>query len=77
MLFPKSRMRFASTYAGKTEPEGWLALDLKGFDLDGVTKLYLPMEDVLAVKEGGDTASDRLRQARALLGGEEDGQREA
>jgi hypothetical protein len=72
MLFPKSRMRFTTNYQGKSEPEGWIILDVAGVDLDGVTKVYLAMADVQALKQGGDVAVDRLKQARALLGGDED-----
>jgi hypothetical protein len=70
MLFPKNRMRFTTNYQGKTEPQGWIVLDVAGVDLDGVNKIYLSIEDVQALKQGGDVATDRLKQARALLGGD-------
>ena len=70
MLFPKNRIRFTTSYQGKSEPEGWIVLDLAGVELDGVNKLYLAMADLQHLKEGGDTAADRLKQARALLGGD-------
>lgn len=72
MLFPKNRIRFTSSYQGKSELEGWIVLDLAGVDLDGVNKLYLSLADIQHIKQGGDTAVDRLKQARALLGGDED-----
>ena len=72
MLFPRNRMRFTSLYQGKTEPEGWIVLDLSGADLEGLKQLYLSMEDIEHLKQGGDKASNRLKQARALLGGEEE-----
>jgi hypothetical protein len=68
MLFPRNRMRFSSLYQGKTEPGGWIVLDLSGADLDGLKQLYLSMEDIEHLKQGGDKASDRLKQARSLLG---------
>ena len=71
MLFPKSRLRFVTTYQGKTQPEGWIVLDLTGADVEGVSKLYLSMEDLLLLKAKGDVTSDRLKSARALLGGED------
>jgi len=70
MLFPKSRMRFTTSYQGKDDPEGWIILDLTGADLEGVGKLYLSMEVIHTLKQGGDTSVDRLKQARALLGGD-------
>jgi hypothetical protein len=69
MLFPKSRMRFTTSYLGKTEPDGWIVLDLTGAELDGVGKLYLSMEEIQSLKLRGDVTSDRLKQARSLLGG--------
>jgi hypothetical protein len=72
MLFPKNRVRFTTSYQGKTDAQGWVVLDLAGVDLDGVNKLYLSMADLTALQQAGDVASDRLKQARALLGGSED-----
>ncbi len=70
MQFPRNRMRFTSTYPGKTDPEGWIVLDLAGIDLDGVRHLYLSLKEIEHLKEGGDITTDRLKQARALLGGD-------
>ncbi len=69
MLFPKNRIRLTTTYQGKTDPDGWIVLDLTGVDLEGANKLYLPYGDIKKLKAGGDTQAERLRQARALLGG--------
>jgi hypothetical protein len=54
---------------GKTEADGWIVLDLTGAELDGVGKLYLSMDDIQMLKQRGDVTSDRLKQARSLLGG--------
>lgn len=70
MLFSKNRMRFTTTNQnGKDNPNGWIVLDLLGSEIDGVTKLYLSMEDIQALKQRGDVTSDKLKQARSLLGG--------
>jgi hypothetical protein len=69
MLFPKNRMRLTDTYQGKSDPEGWIMLDLKGFDLEGATKLYLSLADIQKLRAGGDVQAAKLAQARALLGG--------
>ena len=69
MLFPKSRMRLSDIYQGKTDPDGWIVLDLKGLDLDGETKVYLSLAEIQKLKAGGDTHATKLAQARALLGG--------
>ncbi len=76
MVFPTNRIRFASSYQGRVEPEGWLVLDLAGVDLDGVNKLYLSASDLERIRRAGDTTSDRLKQARMLLGGSEDSENE-
>ena len=68
MLFPKNRIRFSSSYQGKTEPDGWIVLDLTAVELDGVTRLYLSGEDIAAARARGDQTGDRLKQARSLLG---------
>lgn len=68
MLFPSQKLKYTRSYQGKTEPEGWLVLDIAGVDLDGVTKIYIPYGDVQSVHDRGDVASNRLQQARALLG---------
>lgn len=69
MLFSKNRMRFTTSFQGKSEPAGWIVLDLTGAELEGVGKLYLSMEDIEKLKLGGDITTDRLKQARSLLGG--------
>jgi hypothetical protein len=69
MLFPKSRMRFTSSYQGKNGSPGWIVLDLTGADLDGVGKIYLPAEQVQKLIADGDLAGDKLKAARMLLGG--------
>jgi hypothetical protein len=72
MLFPKNKMRFTTTYQGKTEPDGWIVLDVKGVDLDGLGKIYLSIEDIRKLQQGGDMTTDKLKQARSLLGGDDE-----
>ena len=72
MLFPKSRMRFTSSYQGKNGNPGWVVLDLKGADLDGVSKVYIPAEQLQKLIQDGDTAGDKLMAARMLLAAPED-----
>lgn len=70
MLFPKKRLRYTTLYQGKTDPDGWIVLDMMGADIEGASKLYLSMADIEGLKAGGDVTSDRLKQARDLLGGD-------
>lgn len=71
MLFPKNRLRFTTTYQGKDDPEGWIVLDMAGADIEGARKLYLSFADIQKLKAGGDTTSERLKQAFSLLGGDD------
>jgi hypothetical protein len=68
MQFPQARLKFVTTYQGKTDPDGWLVLDLTGVELDGVNKLYVSFAQIEALKQGGDKAADKLKKARMLLG---------
>lgn len=68
MLFPKHRVKFTTSYQGKTDPEGWIVLDLVGADVEGATKIYLPMGELNTLKSKGDQTTDKLKQARLLLG---------
>lgn len=70
MLFPKNRLNLTKTYQAKTDPEGWLVLDISALDMEGVKKFYIPFEDIKRIQERGEIAVDKLKQARALLGGD-------
>lgn len=70
MLFPKNKMRFTLGYKDKTDPTGWIVLDLTGVDMEGATKIYLSVADIEKLRQAGDKASEKLKQAWALLGGD-------
>ena len=70
MLFPKNRMKFRRDHGGKTMPEGFLTLDISAIDLDGVRTIVVSVEDIEAIRAGGDKAADRLNDAKKLLGGD-------
>ncbi len=69
MRFPKQRVRFAQSYDGQVSQDGFLVLDLKGLDIEGVTSLVLDLADVDAARSAGDKEDDAKRRARELLGG--------
>src|SRR5438105_1691937 len=69
MRFPKQRLRFTSSQEGRVSEKGYLVLDLKGLDIEGVTALVIPMEEVEAARNTGDREEDALRRTRDLLGG--------
>ena len=67
MLFPKNKMKFTTTYAGKTEKSGWVVLEMANVDLEGVNKIYLSMEDIDKIKQSANIANEKLNKARTLL----------
>ncbi len=69
MDFPKQKMRFTSAHGDDRSEEGWLVLDVRNVDLDGVTEIVICLADVRDLKAKGDQQVDRLAQLRNLLGG--------
>jgi hypothetical protein len=68
MDFPKQKLRFTSTHGGDRSAEGWLVLDIRNVDLEGVSQIYINLVDVRELKARGDQQADLLKQARSLLG---------
>jgi len=69
MRFPRERLKFATTQDGRVEPGGFLVLDIKGLDIEGVNQLVIEMRDVETVREKGDQQAEARKTARELLGG--------
>jgi hypothetical protein len=74
--FPKQKLRFTTTHGGDRSEDGWLVLDVRNVDLEGVGQIYISLADVRELKAKGDLQGDLLRQARGLLGGENSGEAE-
>ena len=72
MKFPKEKMRYSTAHGGDLSEEGWLLLDVKSVDLDGVSQIVINLADVQELKAKGDQQSEALKRARNLLGGSED-----
>ena len=72
MKFPMQKMRFSSTYGGDRSDDGWLLLDVRDVDLDGVNQIVISLADVKEVQAKGDEQAELLKRARSLLGGDED-----
>jgi hypothetical protein len=72
MEFPKQKMRFTTAHGGDHSEEGWLVLDVRNVDLDGVSEIVISLAEVRELKAKGDQQTDRLTQLRSLLGGGED-----
>jgi len=71
MRIPKERLEVKPTFEGRDSPAGWLEINLKGLDLDGVTRLYIDMRDLEGLRSRQSEADDLLKRLRGSLGGEE------
>lgn len=71
MNFPRNRMRLARSHEGRQSEKGWLVLDIRGLDLDGVNAIVIPMEEIEKLQEGSQTGANPLEQLHRLLGNKE------
>ena len=46
MDFPKNRMKITKHKGTRTSEAGWLTLNIKGIDLDGVNEISISMDEV-------------------------------
>ena len=68
MRIPKERLEVKPTFEGRDSPAGWLEINLKGLDLEGVTKLYLDLADLEGLRSRQGEAEDLLKKLRGTLG---------
>jgi len=71
MRIPRERLEVKPTFEGKDSPAGWLEINLKGLDLDGVTKLYVDMADIEGLRARQGAADDLLKRLRGTLADEQ------
>jgi hypothetical protein len=69
MRFPKERIRFAQNFDGRPSTSGFLVLDVKGLDLEGVDAFILEMSDIEEARAKGEQQMDALKRVREILGG--------
>lgn len=69
MRIPKQRIRFARTYESQNDPGGYLILDLKGLDLEGVTTLVIAVGEAEDARASGDRQEEARKRVQDLLGG--------
>ena len=69
MKFPPEKMDITGVYEGKSPSHGWLVLDISKLELEGVSKLYLSLDEVEALKQNKGKEADALSEAKKLLGG--------
>lgn len=73
MNFPKNRMRILHSHEGKQSEKGWLVLDVRGLDLDGVNSIVIPIEDIEKLQEEPQQQTNPLEQLHKLLEKKEGG----
>jgi len=71
MRITKERLEVKPTFEGKDSASGWLEINLKGLDLDGVTRLYVDLGDIEGLRSRQGAADDLLKRLRGALGGEQ------
>jgi hypothetical protein len=69
---PARFLKFAAAHGGASSDEGWLEIDIRAVDLEGVTKLYVNLDDVAKVKTKRDAAASALDAWEAKFGGKDD-----
>lgn len=69
MKFPRGKMRIIEVYDGQKTDNGWLELQISTVDLEGASKVYINLDDVLKLRDQKSSASDAAKKARELLGG--------
>lgn len=68
MRIPARFIKYAATQGGAKSEEGFLEIDIRALDLDGVTKLTVNLDDVANVKGKRDSAVDALDAWDAVFG---------
>lgn len=74
MQIPARFLRVNPSYRGVASQEGWLEIDIKAMDIEGVSKLYVNLDDVAKLRSKRDEAASLLDAWDAAFGKkEEDG----
>lgn len=72
MRIPARFLKYSAAYAGASSKEGWVEIDIRALDLDGVTKLHVNLDDVTAVRGKRDSAASALSAWDAAFGKKEE-----
>jgi len=74
MQIPSRFLRVNPSYRGVESQEGWLEIDVKAVDTEGVSKLYVNLDDVARIRAKRGEASKLLDAWDAAFGHKEDEQ---
>ena len=60
MQIPARFLRVNPSYRGTQSQEGWLEIDIKAVDIEGVSKLYVNLDDVAVIRKKRNEAASLL-----------------
>jgi len=67
MRIPRERLEIKPTHGGKDSASGWLDIQLKGLDIEGVDRLYVDLADVEGLRAHQRGAEDLFQRLRNSL----------
>ena len=70
MDFPREKMEYTAAHGDRSSEKGWLVLSLGALDLEGVSRIYINLDDVDDLKQRGERRTEALERMRSLLGGD-------
>ena len=68
MNVPREKLRFRRSQGQEAGGKGWIVVNVRGMDLEGVNELAIAVAEIEAVSTGTGEA-DVLEKAKSLLGG--------
>jgi hypothetical protein len=68
MEVPERFVKFVSSYRGQTSEEGWVEIDVKALDLEGVSRIYVNLAHVASKRGKADEAASLLDKWDAVFG---------
>lgn len=68
MEIPARFIRFSPSHKGVKSEDGWLEINLRAIDLEGVTRIYVNLSDVARAKAKRDEAASVLDAWDAAFG---------
>lgn len=68
MLIPARFIKYAATQGTKQSKEGFIEIDIRALDLDGVTKVYVNLDDVSSIRGQRDEAAAALDAWQKMFG---------
>ncbi|MBM3499029.1 MAG: hypothetical protein FJX74_10200 [Armatimonadetes bacterium] len=72
MQVPARFLRVNPSYRGTPSEEGWLEIDIKAVDIEGVSKLYVNLDEVARIRTKREAAGKVLDAWDAAFGKKDD-----